>query len=104
MYVHTWASCIEFQICASTFLSFFYQFQIDQIAKDPERAHLVEKVNVNVDEYLDGLFKKTDSDKDGHVTIQEFERVRDELQNTSQSTFIYCLPLTLKICRVKEIL
>ena len=24
-------------------------------------------------------FKKTDKDKDGHVTIKEFEHVRDEL-------------------------
>ena len=24
-------------------------------------------------------FKKTDADKDGHVTIKEFEYVRDEL-------------------------
>ena len=24
-------------------------------------------------------FKKTDTDKDGHVTIKEFEYVRDEL-------------------------
>ena len=40
---------------------------------------MVDNVKSEVDEYLDDLFKKTDTDKDGHVTINEFEYVRDEL-------------------------
>merc|ERR1712037_1061462 len=53
----------------------FFQKKIEDI----KQAHIVEGIQSEVDEYLDDLFKKTDKDKDGHVTIHEFEHVRDEL-------------------------
>ena len=58
----------------------FCHLQIEDIKEDPKQAHIVEGIQSEVDEYLDDLFKKTDKDKDGHVTIHEFEHVRDELQ------------------------
>ena len=57
----------------------FCHLQIEEIKEDPEQAHIDDNVKSEVDEYLDDLFKKTDTDKDGHVTINEFEYVRDEL-------------------------
>jgi|ERR1712037_26565 len=57
----------------------FFQKKIEDIKEDPKQAHIVEGIQSEVDEYLDDLFKKTDKDKDGHVTIHEFEHVRDEL-------------------------
>ena len=56
-------------------------FKADLLSNDPKHAEQFREALTNLDEYLEEMYKTTDSDNNGHVNMQEFDNMRDELWN-----------------------
>ena len=56
-----------------------FSFKAEKLSQKPEHAERFTNATQKIIDQLKGVFEKTDTDKDGLVTIQEFERFRDEL-------------------------
>ena len=60
------------------FMSFFPTFQADLLSQDPQHSEEFRDALTNIDEHIQEIYKKVDSDNNGHIDPHEFKYGHDE--------------------------